>query len=117
MEKFKTVYSYDENGYFVGESFAQFDKNGVVLMPANTTDKKPLKEKSGFNVVFNGDKWEQVKIIEEVPEPEPVVELTWEQKRLAEYPTIDECVHAILDGTLDDLQEKRAEVKEKYPKD
>ena len=36
--------------------------------------------------------------------------------RRKEYPTIEECVHAILDDTLDDLQAKRKAVKEKYPK-
>ena len=37
-------------------------------------------------------------------------------KRKSEYPTIEECVHAILDGELDDLQIKRQAVKNKYPK-
>ena len=38
------------------------------------------------------------------------------ENRKNEYPTIEECVHAILDDTLDDLQAKRKAVKEKYPK-
>ena len=38
-------------------------------------------------------------------------------KRKEEYPTIEECVHAILDGELDDLQIKRQAVKDKYPKE
>ena len=38
------------------------------------------------------------------------------ENRKKEYPTIEECVHAILDDTLDDLQAKRKAVKEKYPK-
>tara|TARA_B100000029_G_scaffold115829_1_gene108420 strand:+ start:893 stop:1078 length:186 start_codon:yes stop_codon:yes gene_type:complete len=38
------------------------------------------------------------------------------QKRIAEYPTLDECIHAILDDDLVALQEKRAAVKAKYPK-
>ena len=38
------------------------------------------------------------------------------QKRIAEYPTMDECLHAILDGDLTAIQEKRAAVKAKYPK-
>ena len=37
------------------------------------------------------------------------------RKRKAEYPSIEECVHAILDDDLDALQEKRAAVKAKYP--
>ena len=38
------------------------------------------------------------------------------RKREAEYPSIQECVHAILDDDLDALQTKRAEIKKKYPK-
>ena len=38
------------------------------------------------------------------------------RKRGAEYPSVQECVHAILDDTLDALQAKRAEIKTKYPK-
>jgi hypothetical protein len=41
---------------------------------------------------------------------------TYVDKRKSEYPTIEECVHAILDGELDDLQIKRQAVKDKYPK-
>ena len=42
--------------------------------------------------------------------------LTYADKRKAEYPTIEECVHAILDDDLDALQVKRQAVKDKYPK-
>ena len=38
------------------------------------------------------------------------------RKREAEYPSVQECVHAILDDTLDALQAKRVSVKLKYPK-
>ena len=38
------------------------------------------------------------------------------RKREAEYPSIQECVHAILDDDLDALQAKRASIKTKYPK-
>ena len=36
--------------------------------------------------------------------------------RKSEYPTIEECVHAILDDDLENLQILRQAVKEKYPK-
>jgi len=36
--------------------------------------------------------------------------------RKAEYPTIEDCIHAILDNDLENLQAKRQAVKEKYPK-
>ena len=38
------------------------------------------------------------------------------RKRKAEYPSIEECVHAILDDDLEALQAKRAEIKARYPK-
>ena len=38
------------------------------------------------------------------------------RKRQVEYPTVQECVHAILDDDLVALQEKRQAVKTKYPK-
>ena len=42
--------------------------------------------------------------------------LAYSRNREAEYPSVQECVHAILDDTLDALQAKRAEIKTKYPK-
>ena len=65
------------------------------------------------------------------PDPRPTkeeLETAWTQiqtaydaqeyarKRAAEYPSIEECVHAILDDGLFALQEKRAAIKAKYPK-
>ena len=38
------------------------------------------------------------------------------RNRQAEYPSIEECVHAILDDDLEALQAKRAEIKARYPK-
>ena len=38
------------------------------------------------------------------------------RSRKEEYPTIEECVHAILDDDLAALQVKRQAVKDKYPK-
>ena len=42
----------------------------------------------------------------------------WKRNRKAEYPTHEDCIHALLDGgdTLTELQEKRQAVKTKYPK-
>ena len=38
------------------------------------------------------------------------------RKREPEYPSIEECVHAILDDDLVALQAKRADVKARFPK-
>jgi hypothetical protein len=42
----------------------------------------------------------------------------WKRNREAEYPSHDDCIHALLDGgdTLTDLQAKRTATKNKYPK-
>ena len=40
----------------------------------------------------------------------------YQRDRLREYPSIQECVHAILDDELEALQAKRTVVKAKYPK-
>ena len=40
----------------------------------------------------------------------------YQRDRKAEYPSIEECVHAILDDDLEALQAKRAEIKARYPK-
>ena len=42
----------------------------------------------------------------------------WIKNRLSEYPSLQDCIHALLDGgdTLTDLQTARQAVKDKYPK-
>ena len=42
----------------------------------------------------------------------------WKRNRQKEYPLLEDCIHALLDGgdTLTELQEKRQAVKTKYPK-
>jgi hypothetical protein len=42
---------------------------------------------------------------------------TYARSRKTEYPTIEECVHAILDDDLTALQVLRQAVKDKYPKE
>ena len=58
---------------------------------------------------------EKQAIVDEWNAPE-VDNRTYAEKRQAEYPSIEECVHAILDDDLDALQAKRAEVKARHPK-
>tara|TARA_R100000458_G_C8214121_1_gene200645 strand:+ start:637 stop:945 length:309 start_codon:yes stop_codon:yes gene_type:complete len=58
---------------------------------------------------------------EEIEEGRKKLEAKWvadEYKRLRrkKYPSIEECVHAILDDNLEALQVKRKAVKDKYPK-
>ena len=43
----------------------------------------------------------------------------WKRNRQREYPSHEDCIHALLDGgdTLTDLQAKRTAIKNKYPKE
>ena len=43
----------------------------------------------------------------------------YQRDRLIEYPSLQDCIHALLDGgdTLTDLQALRQAVKDKYPKE
>jgi hypothetical protein len=43
----------------------------------------------------------------------------WKRNRQSEYPKIDDCIHALLDGgeTLENLQTLRQTIKTKYPKE
>ncbi len=76
-------------------------------------DEKDAWDKDGNVVVLD-----EAKITTEVTR----LQVEWDnqdyaRKRKEEYPSIEECVHAILDGELDDLQIKRQAVKNKYPKE
>ncbi len=44
--------------------------------------------------------------------------IQYQRDRLQEYPDLQDCIHALLDGgnTLTELQSKRSEIKQKYPK-
>ena len=84
---------------------------------------RPLSEISGSLGTYSKINWHGA-------EPIPEADLIAKQKELiADYdakeyqrlrepenPSIEECVHAILDGELDALQVKRKLVKEKFPK-
>jgi hypothetical protein len=91
---------------------------GLFHIPAGATETKPPSFNAETQTCqFIGDKWvvADIPVPEVEPEPEPYV-LTYADKRQAEYPSVQECVHAILDDQLDALQAKRAEIKTKFPK-
>ena len=80
----------------------------------------------GNGITYEGIKWLDKNEISKPSEDEINAEIirlqaeydvqAYSRNRQAEYPSIQECVHAILDDTLDALQAKRASVKLKYPK-
>ena len=73
--------------------------NGVVR------DMTPDEEKE-FKVRIEKDKEERI----------AYEKVKYRDDRQLEYPSIQECVHAILDNDLEALQAKRVEVKLKFPK-
>ena len=80
------------------------------------------KEKCVHQDGENGIFIDSVKVVDFTDIDKKVIELKAEydndysRKREAEYPSIQDCIHAILDDDLTALQEKRQAVKTKYPK-
>ena len=104
------------------DSDAQFVVNGS---PSNEAEyKENVKFVSGADengsAIFKDTQdftWEQVSAKQSELQAEYDAE-EWKRNRQAEYPSHEDCIHALLDGgdTLSDLQAKRQAVKDKYPK-
>ena len=76
------------------------------------------KEKTYANLIIHSDdeKPTQEWLETELKSQQDAYDNDISRKRKEEYPSIEECVHAILDDDLVALQEKRTAVKTKYPK-
>lgn len=73
---------------------------------------------NGVRVDFTPEE-ETERDAEEKAAAEKQVELAktqYKRDRKMEYPSLEECIHAILDNGLEELQAKRQAVKQKYPK-
>ena len=79
----------------------------VVTIRGNDKSDIVALDNNGKNVNIN---WEKVN--------NHISSSEYKTKRKSEYPTHEDCIHALLDGgdTLTELQEKRQEIKAKYPK-
>ena len=84
-----------------GGSYNTADANGIVNWKDGHTTTH--EEKSAIDVKFS----ELISVWDAQ---------AYSRNREAEYPSVQECVHAILDDELTALQEKRQAVKTKYPK-
>ncbi len=104
------------------DSNAQFVINGT---PTNEAEYKAnVKFVSGADengtAIFKDTqdfKWEQV--LEKQFELQAEYDAEeWKRNRQAEYPSHEDCIHALLDGgeTLENLQFARQAVKNKFPK-
>ena len=83
---------------------------------------RSIDPNSRFSIISNVINWETAPIPDvDIDAKEAELQSEYDsqeyaRKRRAEYPSIEECVHAILDDDLVALQAKRSAVKEKYPK-
>jgi hypothetical protein len=118
----KQVIQLDAAGYFVG--FATADESplepGVYLIPGGCIEAATPDVPEGQRAMWNGA-W----VFEDIPQPEPEqepepVELTYAQKRAAEYPPMADYLDAVVKGDqaqIDAYVAACLAVKAKYPKE
>jgi hypothetical protein len=118
----KQVIQLNSDGYFVG--FTTADESpiepGVFLIPAGAVDAPTPSIPEGQRAKWNGS-W----VFEDIPQPEPEpeekpVELTYAEKRAAEYPPMADYIDGVVKGDQAQIDAYIAAclaVKAKYPKD
>ena len=117
------IYNYDSTTFQykdIGEADLSPLEEGVYLIPAYATEKEPLASKDGFLVKFIGNEWVYEQIPAPIPEPvKPEPELTYQQKRIAEYPPLMDYIDGVVKGDQAQIQayiDACQAVKLKYPK-
>lgn len=122
LPKQKKVFSYDYNGKLIGETKAELDQISKkdYIIPAFSTDKKPLKQKEGFEIFFKNNEWVYVEIVkvEAVEEGDEQV-LTWEQNRQMNYPNIFDYIDGVVKDDKKQIKKYIDEclaVKKQFPK-
>ena len=95
----------------IAETILALDKDAKFIIEDNNIDK--ITWKDGTTPISKAD----------IEAKEAELQTAYDAKqyqrdRLTEYPNHNDCIHALLDGgdTLTELQAKRQEVKNKYPK-
>ena len=94
----KQVSQLDADGYFVGLTAADESplEPGVYMMPAGAVDAPAPNIPEGQRAKWNGE-W----VFEDIPQPEPEpepIELTYAQKRAAEYPPMSDYLDGVVKG-------------------
>jgi len=116
----KQVIQLDANDYFVG--FAVADESplepGVYLIPGGCIEAETPTVPEGQRA-----KWDGAWVFEDIPQPEPEpepVELTYAEKRAAEYPPMSDYLDGVVKGDQAQIDAYIAAclaVKAKYPKE
>ena len=112
----------------VAKAIKAKDSNAQLVVSGSPSNEAEYKENVKFvsgadengSAIFKDTQdftWEQVSAKQSELQAEYDAE-DWKRHRQAEYPSHEDCIHALLDGgdTLSDLQAKRQAVKDKYPK-
>ena len=87
--------------YFTGPNLFASDRDDLSTYVSNEGKEIPSKEEVDAKIEELKAEWKAEE---------------WKRKRQAAYPSLEECIHAILDDELEELQAKRLVVKEKNPK-
>ena len=79
---------------------------------------KPINKNSNGEVIELSDAEYDAKITALATQKDDEAQNGWLKNRQAEYPSLIDCIHALLDGgdTLTDLQAARQAVKDNNPK-
>jgi len=110
----KAISALDSNAQFVvtgnPSNEAEYKANVKFVSGADENGSAIFKDTQDFT-------WEQVSAKQTELQAEYDAE-EWKRNRQAEYPSHEDCIHALLDGgdTLTNLQSARQAVKDKYPK-
>jgi len=95
------------------EAILKINPNAVVSVSGNELDTCTIEWLEGTTPIPKADI--ESKMIEVQADYDAE---EWKRNRQAEYPSHEDCIHALLDGgdTLTELQAKRTATKTKYPK-
>jgi len=95
------------------DAILKINPNAVVTVRGDDINTCELEWQDGTTPISKADI--EAKMVEVQAEYDAE---EWKRNRQIEYPTLQDCIHALLDGgdTLTELQSKRTATKTKYPK-
>ena len=97
----------------IAEAILKINPNAEVVVRGNDINTCEIEWHNGTPEISKADIEAKITELQAEYDAEE-----WKRNRQAEYPSIDDCIHALLDGgdTLTELQAKRTATKNKYPK-
>ena len=95
------------------KAILKINPNAVVIVRGNDINTCEIEWLEGTTPIDKADIKEKLVEVQAEYDSEE-----WKRKRQAEYPSHEDCIHALLDGgsTLKNLQAKRKKIKERFPK-